>query len=102
MDLTRLLEIDTELLRAAHDEAMGIALGVWMEDGCPETTPELIATLEKVLRRCHRSGVESSRPCTLPTELPGSSVGVVMGVIPGSIGSVPFSPRLVPSGMSDA
>jgi len=57
MTLTRLLEINSRLIRPSEASSLGLADRIWREYGCPTGVRELTDILEKVLSECCQDGI---------------------------------------------
>jgi hypothetical protein len=57
MTLTRLLEINSKLLKPDEFVSLQVAERIWRDHGCPTGVRELIELLEKVLSDCLQDGI---------------------------------------------
>jgi hypothetical protein len=57
MTLTRLLEINTRLVKPIESPSLGLAERIWRECSSPTEVRALIDVLEKVLSECCRDGI---------------------------------------------
>jgi len=57
MTLTRLLEINSKLVKAEEWPSIAVAERIWRGFGCPTGVRELTDLLERVLSECEQSGI---------------------------------------------